>query len=128
MKTITDDVVLEPVDRCGGVEKMRHRRLRQIAPGESAWWRTVHAVGPSHAALAGTVEIAEALDRRPQTVRLWRMRGLLPPAVIVRGRLRHVRRELVAWAAQRGMDTGRLRVPQSPAFRTPRVNRSRSGG
>jgi hypothetical protein len=36
MKTSTDDVVLEPAGRCGGVENWRHRRLRPMPPEELA--------------------------------------------------------------------------------------------
>ena len=84
------------------------RRLRPIGPGEAAWWESVLAYGPDHPSLIGTVAIAEAMRRRPQTVRLWRSRGAMPLPVIVRGRLRHLRREVQAWATARGRDPARL--------------------
>jgi hypothetical protein len=86
----------------------RGRRLRAILEHELAWWEAVLAYGPDHPALVSTRDIAEAMYRKPQTVRLWRMLGRMPPPVIVGGRLRHVRRDVQVWALACGRDPSRL--------------------
>jgi len=80
----------------------RGRRLRAILGHEQSWWEAVLAHGPDHPALISTRDIAEATRRQPQTVRLWRMLGRMPLPVIVRGRLRHLRREVQTWALAQG--------------------------
>lgn len=64
---------------------------------ERDWWRAVAAYGPDHPALVSTRDFAAIIDRQPQTIRLWRMLGRGPMPVKVRGRLRYVRRDAIAW-------------------------------
>ena len=78
------------------------RRLKAITDADAAWWAVVQAHGPEHPALVSTATIAKAMGRSPATVRWWRWRGAFPPPVIVRGRLRHLRRDVQVWAFQHG--------------------------
>lgn len=81
---------------------------RTIPPAEAGWWGAVLAHGPDHPALVGTVAIAAAVGRRPQTIRLARMRGRMPPPVVVAGRLRWWRRDVQAWMLANGHSPARL--------------------
>jgi predicted DNA-binding transcriptional regulator AlpA len=82
---------------------------REIQPNNADWWRTVLEYGgPDHPALVGTVEIARALGRKPQTVRKLRMLGKLPPPVVVSGRLRWWRSDIQAWMLSRGLNPSSL--------------------
>jgi hypothetical protein len=81
---------------------------RTIPPAEAGWWGAVLAYGPDHPALVGTVAIAAAVGRRPQTIRLARMRGRMPPPVVVAGRLRWWRRDVQAWMLAHGHNPARL--------------------
>lgn len=91
--------------------------MRRIAEAEPAWWAAVQAYGPEHPALVSTRAIAEAMGRSPATVRWWRWRGTFPAAVLVGGRLRHIRREVQAWAVgRRAAETapGRIAAKEAP--------------
>jgi hypothetical protein len=94
------------------------RRLRAIPEAEAAWWAAVQAHGPDHPALVSTAAIAEATGRSPATVRWWRWRGTFPPAAIVGGRLRHLRRDVQAWALARRRG-GIVRLTQAPRASSP---------
>lgn len=78
--------------------------LAEAVDPAGPWWEAVLGYGPDHPALVGTAELAAALGIRPQTVRVWRMRRWLPPAVLVAGRLRYLRRDIRAWALAHGFE------------------------
>jgi hypothetical protein len=82
---------------------------REIHANEADWWQTVlDREWHDHPALVGTVEIARALGRKPQTIRKLRMLGKLPPPVIVAGRLRWWRLDIKTWMLSRGLNPSSL--------------------
>lgn len=92
----------QPQNQPASVENRRSPRRREIAPHELDWWRAVEAHGPDHPSLIGSEEAAASIGCQPQTVRLWRSRGLGPLPLVVRGRTRYLRREWITWARQAG--------------------------
>ena len=97
-----------------------------IQAHEAGWWQGVLAHGPDHPALTSGPEIALALGRRPQSIRKARMRGRLPPPVLVAGRLRWLRRDVAGWMLTLGHDPSRLSKALGPGNR-PSRGRSLTG-